>query len=197
MTLNEFIQHHDTPGSIVLLEGKRNVPEIDQDKLVEVGTLVTQMTKHILFRSGNASGADLYFSSGVAAIDSTRLQVIVPYSGHRAKKNKSYDTISLDDVSLANEPEVVYQSKENKKTEKLIDQYLSGNRDRFAIKAAYILRDTVKAIGTANIAPASFGIFYDDLSNPQQGGTGHTMRTCRKNGIPIIDQRTWFKWLER
>jgi hypothetical protein len=169
MTLNEFIQHHDTPGSIVLLEGKRIVPENGQDKLVKLGTLLTQMTKHMLVRSGNASGADFYFSSGVAAVDVNRLQLIVPYSGYRKKKGASYNTISLDDVSLAYEPEVVYQSRENKKTEKLIDQYLSGNRDRFAIKAAYILRDTMKAIGTKNVPPASFGIFYDDLSNPQQG----------------------------
>ncbi len=196
MTLNEFIEQYDIPGCVVLLEGKRAVREGDADKLVKLGTLLAQRTRFIQFRSGNATGADFFFSSGVTAIDESRLQLIVPYAGHRKKKGGSYNTISLDEILLASEPEVVYQSKDNKKTEKLIDQYVGGSRDRFAIKAAYILRDTVKAIGTRNIAPASFGIFYDDLSNPKQGGTGHTMKTCQKNRIPVIDQRTWFGWLE-
>lgn len=94
------------------------------------------------------------------------------------------------------EPEVVYQSKGNKKIEKLVDQYIAGARDRFSIKAAYIIRDTIKAIGTDDIAPTTFGIYYDDLTNPRQGGTGHTMNVCEQNNIPIIDQNTWFDWLK-
>ena len=101
----------------------------------------------------------------------------------------------MDDIDIAAEPEVVYQSKQNKKTEKLIDQYVSGDKNRFAIKASYIIRDTIKAIGTKEIKPATIGIFYDDLDHPKSGGTGHTMRVCEQNQIPVIDQRTWFNWL--
>jgi len=89
----------------------------------------------------------------------------------------------------------VYQSKSNKKMERLIDQFLAGNKTPYSIKAAYIIRDTIKAIGTEDIKPATFGIFYDDLSKPFSGGTGHTMNVCQNNSIPIIDQRIWFKWL--
>lgn len=195
MTLDEFVKRFDVPGSVVLLEGKRTVREEDMEKLRTVGRLLAQRTQHILFRSGNASGADWYFSEGITAVDATRLQVIIPYSGHRKTKNVSYNTISLDDIALANEPELVYQSKDNLKTEKLIDQYLAGKRDRFAIKAAYILRDTAKVLGATDVPPATFAIFYDDLDKPMQGGTGHTMRTCKRNGIGLIDQRTWFQWL--
>lgn len=92
---------------------------------------------------------------------------------------------------------MVYHSKSNKKTEKLIEQYVSGNNNRYTIKAAYIIRDTIKAIGTNQILPATFGIFYDDLTNPQTGGTGHTMNVCIENNIPIIDQKTWFSWLNK
>ena len=152
-------------------------------------------TQIILFRSGNADGADHYFSLGVTSVDSSRLQVITPYTGHRKKTKQAYETIPLDEINLAEEPEIVYQAKQNKKTEKLIDQYVSGDRDRFALKAAYILRDTIKAIGSKEIAPATFGIFYDDLDDPKTGGTGHTMKICEQNGIDVIDQRTWFKWL--
>ncbi len=191
MTLKQFIIEFDKPNSIVLLEGKRDVLEADEKKLQELGKLLASKTKHIIFRSGNAPSADQFFSDGVCSIDSKRLQVLTPYDGHRKKTNYAYDTISLDTINLAAEPEIIYQSKQNKKTEKLIDKYVSGERDRFSIKAAYILRDTIKAIGQAS----SFGIFYDDLSNPKAGGTGHTMDICLKNNIPILDQSSWFSWL--
>lgn len=195
MTLKEFIEQFDKPNSIVLLEGKRNVLEADKEKLMALGRLLASKTKRILFRSGNADGSDQFFSDGVTSVDNKRLQVITPYSGHRKKTNKAFDTISLEDINIAAEPEVVYQSKSNKKTEKLIDKFVSGDKNRFTIKAAYIIRDTIKAIGTDEIKPAAFGIFYDDLDKPKSGGTGHTMNVCEQNNIPIIDQKTWFKWL--
>lgn len=195
MTLQEFINQFDTPNSIVLLEGKRNILEADKEKLTSLGRLLATKTKNMIFRSGNAEGADQLFSDGVTEVDIKRLQVITPYTGHRVKTNKAYETISLDEINIAAEPEVVYQSKSNKKTEKLIDQFVSGDKNRNTIKAAYIIRDTIKAIGTEDIKPATFGIFYDDLENPMSGGTGHTMMVCEQNNIPIIDQSIWFKWL--
>jgi hypothetical protein len=195
MTLQEFIKQFDKPNSIVLLEGKRNVLESDKERLIALGYLLASETKSMIFRSGNAEGSDQLFSDGVTAVDYKRLQVITPYSGHREKTNQAYETISLDEISIAAEPEVVYQSKSNKKTEKLIDQFVSGNKNRYTIKAAYIIRDTIKAIGTKRIKPATFGIFYDDLDKPKEGGTGHTMKVCEQNNIPVIDQKIWFKWL--
>ena len=195
MTLSEFIQQFDKAGAIVLLEGKRNVLEEDKAKLRELGRLLAAKTQFMTFRSGNADGSDQFFSEGVAEVDHKRLQVITPYSGHRKKTNQAYDTVALDQINLAAEPDVIYQSKQNKKTEKLIDQYVAGGRDRFAIKAAYILRDTIKAIGTDAIPPTTFGIFYDDLSDPMSGGTGHTMNVCLQNNIPICNQELWFSWL--
>ncbi len=195
MTLKEFINKFDKDNSIVLLEGKRKVLEADKKKLVSLGKLLASTTSKMIFRSGNADGSDQLFSVGVSLIDNKRLQVITPYTDHRKKTNLAYDTISLDEINVAAEPEVVYQSKSNKKTEKLVDQYISGARDRYSIKAAYIIRDTIKAIGTDEIKPATFGIFYDDLEIPMSGGTGHTMNVCEQNNIPIIDQKVWFKWL--
>lgn len=195
MTLAEFIEQFDKEGSVVLLEGKRKVLAEDAEKLTALGKILTSRTKKMIFRSGNADGADYYFSLGVSETDYLRLQVITPYYGHRERYNDAYETISMEDVDLAAEPEVVYQSKSNKKTEKLIDHYVSGYIDRFTIKAAYIIRDTVKAIGTQKVKPASFGIFYDDLKNARTGGTGHTMNICKQNNIPFIDQKTWFAWL--
>jgi hypothetical protein len=195
MTLKEFIKQFDKDNSIVLLEGKRNVLEADKEKLTALGRLLASRTVRMTFRSGNAEGSDQLFSDGVTTVDNKRLQVITPYAGHRQKTNQAYETISLDNINIAAEPEVVFQSKSNKKTEKLIDQFVSGDKNRFTIKAAYIIRDTIKAIGTDDIKPSTFGIFYDDLDNPMSGGTGHTMNVCEQNKIPIIDQKTWFNWL--
>jgi len=197
LTFKDFIANYDKPGAIVLLEGKRKVPEDEKERLIELGKLLTQNTSNMVFRSGNASGADEYFSLGVAEIDPKRLEVLTPYSGHRKKYNKAYHTTSLDEVDLAMEPEVVYQSKKNKKTEKLVDRFVAGDKDRYAIKAAYILRDTIKVIGAEGISPASFAIFYDDLKNPMAGGTGHTMNVCREKDVQFINQATWFKWITK
>ena len=195
MTLKEFIKQVDKPNSIVLLEGKRNVLEVDKEKLTALGRLLASKTKSMIFRSGNANGSDQLFSDGVTELDNKRLQVIIPYTGHRQKTNQASDTISLDDINIAAEQEVLYQSKINKKTENIIDKFASGEKNRYTIAAAYIIRDTIKVIGTGDIKPATFGIFYDDLENPKTGGTGHTMNVCENNNIPLFDQKTWFKWL--
>ncbi len=196
MTLKEFINKYDIPESIVLLEGKRNVIDSEEIKLTQLGKLLASQTQHMKFRSGNADGSDYYFACGVEAVDKSRLQVITPYSGHRKKANNGYETFALDTIDLASESEVIDQSKSNKKMAPLVKKYVDGLRDQYSIKAAYIIRDTIKAIGTAEIKPAAFGIFYDNLENPMTGGTGHTMNVCLENGIPIVDQRVWFGWLE-
>lgn len=196
MTFTQFKDRYDKQGSIVLLEGKRDVKKADKEKLIALGEHLASETDHITFRSGNADGSDYYFSTGVSNIDNNRLEVITPYSGHRKSSNKAGKTNSLDDIDLAEEPEVVYQSKSRKKTKKLVEKYVDGMRSRYAIKAAYIIRDTIKVIGTnSGIKPIDFGIFYDDLNNPQSGGTGHTMDVCEMNDILFIDQQAWFEWI--
>jgi hypothetical protein len=91
---------------------------------------------------------------------------------------------------------VVYQSKKNKATEKLIEPFVAGNKNRNVIKAAYIIRDTVKVIGTGDIKRATAGIFYDDLEKLRIGGTGHTMNVCTDNNVPVFDQTIWLPWLQ-
>jgi len=195
MNLSQFIEQYDKENFIVLLEGKRDVLEADKDKLIRLGSLLASSTKHIIFRSGNARGADELFARGVVEVDQKRFQVITPYAGHRVNQNNAYETFSLSDIDLAAEPNVVYQSKSNKKTKELIDPFVKGERTKIIKNAGYIIRNTIKVIGTKEIKPANFGFFYDDLKNPMDGGTGHTMRVCIKNNVPLIDQRVWFDWV--
>lgn len=196
MNIKEFASQFNSINTIILLEGKRNVLEADQEKLIQLGTLLATHLPLVTFRSGNADGADFYFSKGVVKVASERLQVITPYDNHRQKQNKAYETISLDQIDLLNETEVVYQSKNNKKTKSLIDKYVGGAKDRFSIKAAYIIRDTIKVTGTkSGIPPATFAFFYDDLENPKIGGTGHTMSICDENNVSYLTQSQWFNWI--
>jgi hypothetical protein len=196
MTFEEFVEKHDNEDAIVLLEGKREVLEADIPKLIALGKLLSSKTKNMLFRSGNAGGSDQYFSEGVAVVNPSRMQVITPYGGHRKKSNVAYETISLDEINLAMEPEVIYQTKTNTKMAGLVDRLMKGEKSQYTVKASYIIRDTIKVTGTRKIKPATFAIFYDDLKNPRQGGTGHTIDICKKKKVTAIDQRMWMKWLD-
>ncbi|WP_395051501.1 hypothetical protein [Flavobacterium sp.] len=196
MTLAEFAITYGQENTIILLEGKRNVLEYDKEKLIQFGKLLAIHLPLATFRSGNADGADFYFSQGVLQVAPNRLQVITPYENHRQKLNNAYETISLDQIDLLNEPELIYQSKNNKKTKSLIDKYIDGAKDRFSIKAAYIIRDTVKVTGTkSGIPPIDFAFFYDDEQKPKTGGTGHTMEICEINNVDYLRQNQWFNWI--
>lgn len=196
MNFSEFISRYDTPGSVVLLEGKRTVKLEDCKKLMLLGEKVTRSSKYITFRSGNSSGSDYHFAKGVTNIDASRIEVIIPFDGYRKSFSKEIRTVSLDSINLIKESTVVFESEENYKTRKLVKQYLEGNRDNITRLISYIIRDTIKALGTTSgILPATAGIFYDDLEYPEQGGTGHTILTCRRNGIPTLNQLDWFNWL--
>jgi hypothetical protein len=195
MDLKLFIETYDYPGCILLFGGKRDVRDGDQDTIASLGRLLGASTKHMLFRSGNALGADELFSKGIAEHAPTRLQVVVPYAGHRALKNVAYETISLDQLNLASEPEVSYQSLQNQNTKFPVKEYLQGKRDNLAMKGSYIIRDTVMVIGAQGVERAHCALFYDDLQNPRTGGTGHTMNVCKTNEIPFLDQCMWLNWL--
>lgn len=112
MTLNEFVKRFDIDNSIVLHEGKRNVINSNKEKLVLLGKILVSKTTRMTFRSGNADGSDYFFAEGVASIDNKRLQVITPYSWHRQKANQAYETFSLDDINIAADSEIAYQSKQ-------------------------------------------------------------------------------------
>ena len=141
MTLEKFIRLFDKEGCIVLLEGKRDVLENDKNRLVEIGRLLAANTKHCIFRSGNADGADKYFKDGLMSVDPKRFQAIVPFNDHMKSVKEEpglYERISLDTINLAKEPLILYESKRNKKQKGLVESYEKGVDPRNAIKGAYI-----------------------------------------------------------
>jgi hypothetical protein len=191
MTLDQFIDQYDFEGSVILLEGKRTVTKIDQHKLKALGILLATKMQHATFRSGNANGAYLYFSQGVAAVNSQKLEVVIPFDGHQSKSNFAGKTLSLDQIDLSTYPEIVELSALNKKTANLLKRLLARERNRFTVKVAFIIRDTIKVVGVFDYLPLSFGIFYDDLSAPKSGGTGHTMEVCKHRNVPYINLTVW------
>lgn len=198
MNLDDFIKKIDREGAVVLLEGKREVLKADEDALIAIGKLLTEKSAHIMFRSGNAKGADYFFSLGVAAVNPYRLQVITPNNNHRAGENLAMETISLENINMVNEYDILYTSKKNPKAKSLVEQYILGKNKRLAAQGALLLRDTIKVTGTkSGVAPATFGIFYDDLSSPESGGTGHTMKMCKEKMVPYVTQKVWKNWLNQ
>lgn len=197
MTLDSFIEKYNHPEAIVLLLGKRDVLKGDKDKLVLLAKKLTELTKYITFRSGNAYGSDELFKLGVSSIDVNRIELVTPYKGHRKKSSSGYNTISLDAVDIVKEKDIIYHSKQNNKYKGIVERYEQGFKDKIGMKGAYILRDTLMVVGAngLNVPKASFAIFYDDLSKPMSGGTGHTMTVCNSLEIPFIDQSVWFNWL--
>ena len=194
MTLEEFIKLYNTNNAIILLEGKREVLLEDREKLKKLGNLLASNMPLANFRSGNAPGADELFSEGVISVDSSRFHVIIPDNKHRQRSRIGIQYHSLDDFQLTNEMPIIYEARQHSATSHLIDRYLAGHRDRTTPKIAPIIRDAVKVIGHGKIPRATVALFYDDLSKPEEGGTGFTMKTCRNNGVPLFDQRVWFKW---
>ena len=74
-----------TEMPVILLEGRRSIPEEEYAMAVAVAGFLAAKFPKVRFRSGNATGSDEAFSKGIAAVDSSRLQVVAPYRNHRKK----------------------------------------------------------------------------------------------------------------
>ena len=92
---------------VILLEGRRVVAEQDQPILTELAATLAVLWPMVRFRSGNAPGSDTLFAEGVAGVDPSRLEYVVPYAGHRKKQRFSNASVfSLDALSFENEAEI-------------------------------------------------------------------------------------------
>ena len=111
-------------------------------------------------------GSDYYFSEGVAEVDPSRLEVLTPYTGHHKNLLLTENVISLEDVDLAKEPKVIYETRKNKKTRGLVDPYLDGNKAGYVKKVAYIFPGYDQGDRLQKFRQPSYAIFYDDLDSP-------------------------------
>lgn len=187
----------DIQNPVILLEGKRNVLEEDKIKLINFAENLAKAFPEAIFRSGNADGSDFLFIQGIKKLVNTRIELVVPYKGHKRKNiPPNAGEIALNDLDFTKETYFVTLTKQllSARSGELIDKYIDDNKQitKATGKASYLLRDTVKVVGVNEFAPANFGIFYDDLQNPESGGTGFTMLVCRTLNVPYIKQDKYF-----
>jgi hypothetical protein len=194
MTLDGFIEKYHHEDVVILLEGKRDVKSIDKVLLKEIGSRLAKELPHAQFRSGNANGADELFAQGVCAIDSERFHVVISFPDHRKKSRENIKSYSLEDFSTLTDPLIAAVRKHNS-TSHLVDPFLRGERNRVVNKVAFIMRNAIKVLGFGQIPPTTVALFYDDLENPEEGGTGFTIQTCRDHHIPLWKQDVWKSWL--
>lgn len=151
---------------------------------------------HLKFRSGNANGADEAFTAGVLEVDPTRLQIIAPYASHRKRYRHpaaNYESPeSLSPAELESIKELTQAA--SPATKGLMKCYEKGGK--LGSQAACLIRDTMKVTGIpGKLPPPIAALFCIDPSNPEAGGTGHTIRVCRNANITTVFQKDWETWL--
>ena len=182
---------------VVLLEGTRELPASQAPYLTALAAHLARAFPHARFRTGNAKGSDEAFAAGVAGVDATRIEFVLPYATHRSKQRPAESpTTAIDAISLERVQEVVNATIEaSPQYERVAANYLQHKtHPRQRATAQLILRDTLKVTGTEDMPPPVAGIFYVHAADPDRGGTGHTMRVCRVQGVPVINQFQWLEW---
>ena len=178
---------------VVLLEGTRSLGRESEPLVEAFAAQLAVSLPSAIFRSGNAPGSDQAFARGIASVDVSRLEIVVPYTRHRlTERPEGVRVLSLDDIDdddelgrLTLDASPIY--------EKLFD---SRAINASAAKVKYLLRDTLKITGHQgkDFAPATAGLFWVNPLKPKQGGTAHTMRVCQKMGLPLWTQEKWENW---
>jgi hypothetical protein len=203
MNFAEFADSIKTKENpMILLEGTRGLPEADRSLMIRLGEKLVRLLPNAIFRSGNAPGTDAAFSEGVQNIDASRMEHLVPYPGHR-KRNalQPVKTVAFDEVPEDEKQEIIQRTIQASPDYRgLVNLYIKNRGwSRHTAKLLYLLRDTLKVIGSRSLklAPATCGIFYVSESEPLSGGTGHTIRVCQQNRLTVIDQSVWRDWISR
>lgn len=181
---------------VILVEGTRDLPDAAAETLAAFSAWLAESYPNAIFRTGNADGSDSAFARGVARVDPSRLEYVLPYGGHRKKAlAPEAHWVPLTDIPRVEEERAVYH------TAQASPEYESLLAKRDAIpklraKSLYLLRDTLKVVGSesASLEAAAVGIFYVNQADPMKGGTGHTIRVCRKLGVPVAFQDDWMGW---
>lgn len=195
-SLSNLLLNHKKP--VLLLEGTRKISLTDFTKLVQFGEFIARQFPNCIFRSGNASGSDDAFAQGVRKVAPDRMQIVLPkMDAGKSRLDKRDSVLALEDVSQAEEKQIIYESKratpENKR---LFEAFELQQEGMMKQKSLYLLRDTLKVLGSPenNLAPITAGIFFVNQDDPESGGTGHTMRVCRQNNVPVFTQDEWMNW---
>lgn len=178
---------------VILLEGTRQLPASEVQNLIHLGESLATEFPQARFRTGNAGGTDENFARGVANINPQQLEYVLPYRTMRKYNMQAgARVISLDELPAGERENIKSKTVSSYPSiAKLIDHYFkTGIKNRVTARALYLLRDTLKVIGSPGLKlqPAVLGIFYVNPEKPDSGGTGHTIRVCKQNGVKVTNQ---------
>jgi len=178
---------------VILVEGRRSLPEGVAEQLYEVGRQLAEKYPQAIFRSGNAEGSDASFADGITGVDHRRMQLVVTTPGMgRKRRHPDAPLFPLSELPQSELDILCDITCEVSPESKRLAMAACGRikSPYLAARGRYLLRDTLKVTGSKhlNITPATFGLFYVDPANPDAGGTGHTIRVCRRFGVPVLTQ---------
>ena len=178
------------------------MPALAHERLRRLAAWLCAEFPRAVFRSGNAEGADAVFAGAVAGCNPGRLELVLPNVGMgRARRPPGARCLSLDNLPESELEHVVNLTrKAGRDAGRLGEHYLkqrNGPSSAASSKAAYLLRDTLKVVGSEvlGLAPTTMGIFFVNENQPNGGGTGHTVRVCELNGVPVATQWEWIEWI--
>jgi len=188
---------------VILIEGRRSIPECGAESARRLAAMLATRFPALRFRSGNATGSDQAFASGVIDVAPERLDIIAPYASHRARERhplvRYASPESLTPQELADIQAIT--STATPANRGLMKCY--GKGGRAAAQAACLIRDTLKVVGMPDssssdrhaLPPPLAALFWIDPADPEAGGTGHTIRACRLQHVPVVFQSHWEPWL--
>jgi len=196
MTFQEFsILVEKSPEGVVLLEGRRTIPAHDAAVAEGLARALALKFSRLRFRSGNATGSDEAFTGGVAMVDPSRLEIVAPYSAHRKNERHAGAIYTSPEILTPEqtrdiESQSIQASPQNRR--------IIGMRCKkgpLGAKGDYLVRDAMKVIGVpGHFAKPICALFFVNLADRMEGGTGHTIRVCQHEGVPVIYQDEWSAW---
>ena len=196
MTFQEFsILVEKSPEGVVLLEGRRTIPSHDAAVAEGLARALALKFSRLRFRSGNATGSDEAFTGGVAMVDPSRLEIVAPYAAHRKNERHAGAIYTSPEILTPEqardiESQSIQASPQNRR--------IIGMRCKkgpLGAKGDYLVRDAMKVIGVpGRFAKPICALFFVNLADPMEGGTGHTIRVCQQEGVPVVFQNDWHTW---
>ena len=196
MTFQEFSTLVErSPEGVVLLEGRRSIPARDATVAEGLARALALKFSKLRFRSGNATGSDEAFTGGVSMVDPSRLEIVAPYAAHRKSARHSGAIYTSPEILTPEqasdiESQSIQASPQNRR---IIG--MRGKKGPLGAKGDYLVRDTMKALGVpGQLAKPICALFFVNLADPMEGGTGHTIRVCQQEGVPVTYQDEWGAW---
>ncbi|MCA0269286.1 MAG: hypothetical protein LCH53_08725 [Bacteroidetes bacterium] len=182
---------------VVLLEGTRGLSPENAPRLTDLAERLARMSPAARFRTGNAPGSDSAFAEGVARVDASRLEYVVPYPSHRSRyRAPGSRLVALAEVEDGQLADLLQLTREaSPQYGSFRTEMLDGSANpKTRATARLLLRDTLKVTGNSTWAVPVAGFFYVNPARPTTGGTAHTMRVCQVRGIPVYTQAVWGRW---